>query len=254
MMSFLNCYVKMAKEITLKGFLCMSNSNSLREEIKKENKKMKDMTFSQKTEHIWEYYKVHIIAVIVVIAVVVSMVVMFNINHYKTVFTTLVIDGYMDGFDDHSDMLTTDFTQYLGVNGTSERVLFNNNFSLIQRDGDQDAYYSQEKIIAMAATRSIDGYMCERDYVDFFSDDDELFLTDLTTVLTAEELQTISSADALVYYTTANGEKIPFAVDLSNTHIKTDTDLYMDDPCYGIVTTSPNVENAVKFIRYAFEL
>lgn len=131
----------------------MAKGNSLHDEIKAQNAKMKDMTFAQKREHIWEYYKVHIISVIIGIAAVISIFVMFKANHYTTVFTTLVVDGYMDGFDNHSDSLTTEFTDYLGINGTSERVLFNNNFSLIQRDGDQDAYYSQEKIIAMAATR-----------------------------------------------------------------------------------------------------
>lgn len=101
---------------------------------------------------------------------------------------------------------------------------------------------------------SIDGYLCEKQYVDFFSDDDELFLKDLRSVLSDDELQSIAEKDAIVYYTTEDGEKIPYAVDLTNTKVKEDTDLSMSDPCYGIVTTSPNVDNAVAFIRYAFEL
>ena len=43
-------------------------------------------------------------------------------------------------------------------------------------------------------------------------------------------------------------------LDLTDTKIKTETDFTMDNPCYGIVVTAPNLENAVAFIRYAFDL
>ena len=55
-------------------------------------------------------------------------------------------------------------------------------------------------------------------------------------------------------YTKEDGTKIPIALDLTDTKIKTETDFTMDNPCYGIVVTAPNLENAVAFIRYAFDL
>ena len=51
-----------------------------------------------------------------------------------------------------------------------------------------------------------------------------------------------------------DGTSIPVAVSLINTPLKKDTDLTMSDPCYGVVVTATNHDNAVAFIKYAFGL
>ena len=230
----------------------MSENASLRDEIKVQNKKLKTMTWAEKKEYIWDYYKIHIIGTIIAIASIVCFVFMFMQNNYNAVFTTVVVDGNMTGFSDHKDILTQEFTKYLGIDGKNKRVIFDNNYTLKQQTGDQDSYYSTQKIVAMATAKSIDGYLSEYDYVTFYSADDELFLTDLTELLTADELSKLSNY--LVYYTTTDGTKIPIAVDLTSTRVKTGTNLTMTRPCYGVVSTSTHKDNAVKFIRYAFEL
>lgn len=230
----------------------MSKGNNLQDEIKSQRKKLKDKTFYEKVDYIWEYYRIHIIVALVVIVSIIPIVITFIRNNYDTVFTTVVVDGNMSGFSDHTDQLTTDFSKYIGIDGKSKRVIFDNNFTLIQRTGDQDSYYSTQKIATMSTAHSIDGYLCEYDYVNFYSSDDEIFLIDLTELLTADELSRIS--DYLVYFTAKDGTKIPVAVDLTSTSVKTETDLTMKRPCYGIVYTAPNRDNAVKFIKYAFGL
>lgn len=52
----------------------------------------------------------------------------------------------------------------------------------------------------------------------------------------------------------ADKTRIPIAVDLTNTKVKTDTDLTLESPCYGVVVSAKNPENAIAFIRYAFDL
>jgi len=230
----------------------MKKSVSLHDEIKAQNKKLKDMTWAQKREYIWEYYKIHIIGTIIIIAAIICFILMFMRNNYEAVFTTIVVDGNMTGFSDNKDKLTQEFTQYLGVDGKSKRVIFDNNNSLIQQTGDEDSYYSTQKIVSMATAKSIDGYLSEYDYVTFYSQDDSLFLTDLSELLTADELSKLSNY--LVYFTATDGTKTPIAVDLTSTHVKTETDLTMKRPCYGVVSTSTHKDNAVKFIKYAFGL
>jgi len=230
----------------------MAKNVNISDEIKVQNKKLKNMTWAQKTEYIWEYYKIHIIGSLIAIIAIVCFVLMFMQNNYQAVFTTVVVDGKMTGFADNSDILTTEFTNYLGIDGKSKRVIFDSNYTLIQRTGDEDSYYSTQKLVTMATAKSIDGYLCEYDYVTFYSGDDELFLTDLTELLTADELSKLSNY--LIYYTAADGTKTPIAVDLTSTRVKTGTDLTMTRPCYGVVSTSTHKDNAVKFIRYAFGL
>ena len=230
----------------------MAKKVTLNDEIKVQNKKLKNMTWAQKKEYIWEYYKIHIIGTLIAIVSIICFTIMFMQNNYKSVFTLVVVNGNMTGFSDHNDIITTDFTKYLGIDGKSKRVIIDNNFSLIQQTGDEDSYYSTQKIVTMATAKSIDGYICDYNYVTFFSNDDELFLTDLRDLLTADELSKLS--DYLVYYTATDGTKIPIALDLTSTHVKTGTDLTMTRPCYGIVSASAHTDNAVKFIKYAFGL
>lgn len=230
----------------------MSNSKNLRDEIKEQHKKLNDMTFSEKKEYIWEYYKIHILVVFFVITTAIVLIISFAKNNYQTVFTTVVADGNMTGFSDHTDLLTTEFSKYIGIDGKHKRVIFNNNFTLTQRQGDEDSYYSTQKIVTMATAHSIDGFLCEYNYVNFYSSGDDLLLTDLTELLTSDELHRLS--DYLIYYTTPDGTRIPVAVDLTTTKVKTETDLTMERPCYGVVSTSDHRDTAAQFIRYAFGL
>lgn len=212
----------------------------------------KDLSFSQKAHHIWEYYKYFMISAVLIIIAVVSFVISFQRNNYTTVFSMVIIDGKMTGYDTGTDKITTDFTQYLGIDGKDERVECDYNYSLIPKLLDQDVSASEQKLYMLASTASIDGYISSRDYIDYFSTDKEVFFYDLREVLTLNELDKLS--DKIIYYTKEDGTQIPIALDISKTKIKTETNFTMDDPCYGIVVTAPNLDNAVSFIRYAFDL
>ena len=195
--------------------------------VKEQMTPFKDLTFSEKVHYIWEYYKYFMLAAVLVIIAVVSFVISFQRNNYTTAFSMVIIDGKMTGYDTGTDAITTGFTRYLGIDGKKERVECDYNYSLIPK-------------------------LASPDYIDYFSTDKEPFLTDLREVLTDKELETL--AGKIIYYTKEDGTKIPIALDLTDTKIKTETDFTMDNPCYGIVVTAPNLENAVAFIRYAFDL
>ena len=220
--------------------------------VKEQMTPFKDLTFSEKVHYIWEYYKYFMLAAVLVIIAVVSFVISFQRNNYTTAFSMVIIDGKMTGYDTGTDAITTGFTGYLGIDGKKERVECDYNYSLIPKLLDQDVSASQQKIYTLASTGSIDGYIASPDYIDYFYTDKEPFLTDLREVLTDKELETL--AGKIIYYTKEDGTKIPIALDLTDTKIKTETDFTMDNPCYGIVVTAPNLENAVAFIRYAFDL
>ena len=220
--------------------------------VKEQMTPFKDLTFSEKVHYIWEYYKYFMLAAVLVIIAVVSFVISFQRNNYTTAFSMVIIDGKMTGYDTGTDAITTGFTGYLGIDGKKERVECDYNYSLIPKLLDQDVSASQQKIYTLASTGSIDGYIASPDYIAYFSTDKEPFLTDLREVLTDKELETL--AGKIIYYTKEDGTKIPIALDLTDTKIKTETDFTMDNPCYGIVVTAPNLENAVAFIRYAFDL
>lgn len=108
----------------------MVDGKSLKEDMNEEKERLSRMTWEQKKEHIWEYYKIPIIAVAVLIAAVIGIVYMFRLNDYENVLYTVVTDGGIQGMDKKEDRLTTEFTEYLGIDGKKERVYFDNNYTL----------------------------------------------------------------------------------------------------------------------------
>lgn len=215
----------------------------------------KELPFEQKVTYIFGYYKYHMLACVIIGCVIASIIYFYQLNNYDSVCHVVVVDGIITGYDDHSDAITDGFTKHLGIDGKKTRVIFDYNYSLQQNDAlDREFAISQNKIYLLASTASIDGYMANLDYIDYFNTDVQPFFLDLREILTADELAKIGE-DNIVYYTkTDDHSSYPIAVNLTKTKIKQSTDIRMENPCYGVVLTAPNKENAVEFIRYAFDL
>ena len=218
----------------------MVDGKSLKEDMNEEKERLSRMTWEQKKEHIWEYYKIPIIAVAVLIAAVIGIVYMFRLNDYENVLYTVVTDGGIQGMDKKEDRLTTEFTEYLGIDGKKERVYFDNNYTLTYTNSvDQDPYISAEKIMTQIATGSIDALITDKSNLRGFSTTDE-------------EFNKVS--DYVIYYKLSDGTELPVALDLTATKLVKDMGLSVKNPCFAIVRSSTHIDNATAFIRYAFDL
>jgi hypothetical protein len=259
--SLLNIYKSgILFELNMLNYICLiicTGGFYMKNIFKRKNAKeqitpFKDLKFFAKIAYIWEYYKYYMIAFVLIVITILSFVKAYKRNNYETDFSMAIIDGRITDYDNNSDAITTGFTHYLGIDGIKHRVICDYNYSLKQQAFDQEQAITQDKIYTLASTGNLDGYMSEKEEIDHFSSDDEPFLMDLREILSLQELDKIQ--DSILYYTYEDGRTIPFAVDLTNTKIKTKTDLTMKNPCYGVVVTAPNQDNAVAFIRYAFDL
>jgi hypothetical protein len=218
---------------------------------KEQRTPFKDLTFSQKIAYIFGYYKYYALAVIIVAGVIGGTVWYHYKNYYDSVCNIFVVDGKISGYDEMNDAITRGFESYIGIDGVRTRVVIDYNNSLIVQELDNDATVTRAKMITKASVGDVDGYMANSDYITYFSTDGEPFLVDLTEILTADELKKIGEEN-IIYYTKNDGTQIPVAVNLTNTKLKTDTNLTLETPCYGVVVTATNFDNAVAFIRYAF--
>ena len=230
----------------------MANGNNIHDEVKEQRKKLKDLSFSGKIEYILNYYKIPIIAVILAVLFAGSLTYSIIRNNYDTVCFIAVLDGRITGYDDDTDVLSTGLTDYLGIDGKKEQVDLSYTFSLQEKEMDQEAYVSANKLYTYASTSSLDGYLSEKEYIDYFCTDKNIFFWDLRDLFSTEELETLS--DYIIYYTNSSGESFPIAVDIFEAPVIKDSDLNMKQPCYGIVSTSKYSENAANFIRFVFNM
>ena len=211
----------------------MAEGNSIKDEVKEQRKKFLTLTFTGKLQYIWEYYRIPIAAVIAVVLVVLSFINAYRKNNYEGVCDIAVCDGKITGYDTDDDVLTTGFTKYLGIDGKKQRVHIDYSYTLEEKLFDQDPQISNENI-------------------DHFCFDTSCFFYDLTELFTDEEMEQLS--DYIIYHTQRDGETRAVAVDLSDAPRIQDTDLTMERPCYGIVQSARNPENAADFIRYVFDM
>ena len=230
----------------------MANGNNIHDEVKEQRKKLKDLSFSGKIEYILNYYKIPIIAVILAVLFAGSLTYSIIRNNYDTVCFIAVLDGRITGYDDDTDVLSTGLPDYLGIDGKKEQIDLSYTFSLQEKEMDQEAYVSANKLYTYASTSSLDGYLSEKEYIDYFCTDKNIFFWDLRDLFSTEELETLS--DYIIYYTNSSGESFPIAVDISEAPVIKDSDLNMKQPCYGIVSTSKYSENAANFIRFVFNM
>ncbi len=213
----------------------------------------KELSFSEKISYIFEYYKFHILTIVITALIIESFVYFYIQNNYDSVCYIAVVDGKITGYDDRTDAITQGFTQHLGIDGKKQRAEIDYNYSLIVQPMDQEAEVSRSKLYILSSTGSIDGFMANPEYITYFSTDIEPYFMDLTTILSQQELSEIGEEN-IVYYTKKDGTSIPVAVNLQHTKIKSETNFTMDNPCYGVVVSAKNPENATEFIRYAFSL
>lgn len=230
----------------------MAKGNGVRDEVKEQRAKFKSLSFTKKIGYIWEYYRLPIFAVICAILVVASFVFAYIRNNYDTVCTIVSCDGYITGHRTDEDALTTGFTNYLGIDGKKTQIDIDYSYNMQGDDLDGAVTVSINKIYILANTGDMDGFMANYENILYFCTDADTFFLDLREVLTDEELDYLS--DYIIYYTDANGENVPVAVDISEAPEITATDLSIEHPCYGIVNTSPNYENAADFIRFVFDM
>ena len=226
----------------------MAKGNNIHDEIKEQRKKLKDLSFSDKIKYIWSYYWIPIVGVIFAVSLISSIVK----NNYDTVCFVAVLDGKMTGYENDTDILTTGLTDYLGIDGKKEQVDFSYTFSLKEVAMDEEAFVSANKLYTYASTGSLDGYLSEREYIDYFCTDKDIFFCDLRDIFSDDELEQLD--DYIVYFTNTAGETYPIAVDISEAPVIKDSDLNMKDPCYGVVSSSKYQTNAADFIRYVFNM
>lgn len=230
----------------------MAKGNNIHDEIKEQRKKLKDLSFSDKIKYIWSYYWIPIVGVVLAVIFAVSLISSIVKNNYDTVCFVAVLDGKMTGYENDTDILTTGLTDYLGIDGKKEQVDFSYTFSLKEVAMDQEAYVSANKLYTYASTGSLDGYLSEREYIDYFCTDKDIFFCDLRDIFSDEELEQLD--DYIVYFTNTAGETYPIAVDITEAPVIKDSDLNMKDPCYGVVSSSKYQTNAADFIRYIFNM
>lgn len=219
----------------------------LKEHLKKLKNDLKPMSFGEKLDHLWTYYK-WLAALVALIIMLICMVVTSIINiNTETLLSGMIIntDISLEG----NNYLTTDyFSKLQGREGKEEIELTRLNYMDPEETTDIEfSYTAVMRIIAQISARQLDYVITDEVGMETCMDQDALM--DLREILTEQELLLLE--DDLIYlYYDEDDVTVPVAVNLRNhpfyeRYIQAEDDRYL-----AFVANTPRMEACRDFWDY----
>ena len=131
----------------------MATGNSVHDEVKEQQQKLKGKPFKEKWAYFWEYYKIQTIVVIAVLAFAGNLIYTFA-TRKDTVMEAAFVNCYMNTEVD-SDTMIADFEQYAAIYTSSDSPAIDRALYLAYENSHQYSSANTHKIIAMPSATSL---------------------------------------------------------------------------------------------------
>ena len=171
-------------------------NEKLKSEIKNEKKKLSRMTFGQKAEYIFEYYKFPIIVTVVVIILVVS-ILKTLINNKPLGFYAMFLNGSGQEMSIGADELEKRFAEYAEIDGGKEKVVIDTTASFNPNVNSQYTMAQNAKITALFASHDLDAMVIDPGVFTYYALSGAF--SDLREVLSEEEFRRYEEANKIYY-------------------------------------------------------
>lgn len=226
----------------------MSLKETLKQEAREEREKLKNMSLKDKLWYIWEYYKVHIIGVVVVLAVVISVSTTMYNNRFDTALYCVVVNNRTSEPGNETQVLE-ELREYLGLSDIRE-IVYDSSMFVSYGDNSMSelSYATMAKISALVASRDLDVMISDSENIDHYS----LLggVSDLEQVLPPDLYEQLK--DRMYYAADENGVTHACAVSLEGTKFAEDMNLVMDPPLISLFSNSEHIDNGIALLHYIF--
>ncbi len=229
----------------------MSNADKIRENVKKEVRqetaKMKEMSWSDRFWYIGEYYKYHIVGVLLIIALI-SIIGTSIYNRTLTTRLYLIVLNNPAVLTENFDPLTEDYAAARGF-GKKDRIHAESMSLPADGSANRSAMSATSKIAALITAKQLDLLIADpiafEDYAAVNT------LLDLDTVLPEDLREQLK--DRILFAADESGETLPMGIDLSGAPLLEEMHIVMEKPCLSIVTNSTRTDECIAFLRYLFQ-
>ncbi len=228
-------------------------TESLREEIREQQKKLKDMTPKERASYYAYYYKWHLLIAIAVIFFIVY-VVSNVLSHKDVAFYCILLNV------DHPMVETTDFASdfegYAGIDQKHYKTVFDTTISTSGKDNPllvEDAYSSTMRLTALFMGASVDVFCCDEATLEEYALE-ESTLMDIRDYLDSDLFESLDSRGLIIRKKGFDGIERPVGVKVS------ESEKFISSGCYdkgtevwaGLIYNGPNLDMYNVFINYLF--
>lgn len=221
---------------------------SIREEAENERQKLKNMSWKDRAWYVWEYYKFHLLAVILVIGVLSTIGTMIYRQTFTTRLSVAIINDRSAGASS-SALLESELREYLGC-GKKDLIEINESLMVDfnEESTSQYGYATLAKISALVASKSLDVVIGDQSAIDHY--ETVSAYQNLEELLPPELYERVK--DHIYRAKDGEGNLTPVALSLEDTALGEKTGIIMDPPYLAVIQSSPHKEAALQMIEYLF--
>ncbi len=227
----------------------MSIKEQLKAESIREREKLKQMTWQDRLWYIWEYYRLHMLA----LAAVFFVIYLIGNMVYNSTFTTrlsyLAINNTSMEITNF-DAFDQEFKEYMGY-GKKDRITSDDSIHLRHlENGSEIEYANMAKISAMVATGELDLMISDPVNIDHYMELDAFI--DLQQLLPAELWDQVK--DQVYYAENSQGQSVPCGIGLNLTSIPEKTGLTIEPGYISVMAGTARTDTILSWLRFVLQL
>ncbi len=228
-------------------------NKTLKDTLREERTKLKDMRFKDRLWYIWEYYKIPIAGVVIVLFLIYSIGTAIYNNRFDTALSCIILNSRPAGETNTvNDYFDQGFRQYLGLDKNSKfDVDYSMSLSFDESSMNEFTYAELAKITAMVSSKELDVMIGKKDTIDHYGAMGGF--ADLKTLLPDDVYDKVKDN----IYTVTNqetGETAACGLFIGGTDFSEKTGLLLNEPILTVMSNSTHTDTCVELIRYIFGL
>lgn len=226
----------------------MSLKETLKNEAREEQAKLKKMSFRDKLWYIWEYYKIHMLIGCVILFFLYALGTIFYQKSFNTQLFFIVMND-RSGSEADYEGLANEFKTRMGY-GKKDKVEVDSSLYIsFEESTSQLDYASLAKVTAIVASKDLDVLISDSPAVEHYASNGAFL--NLEEVLPADLWDMVK--DDVYMAKDENGNSFPAAISLDDSYFHEKTGTQMEEAYFSLINNSTRTDTAFEFLRYLYE-
>lgn len=232
----------------------MKKNNVFKQEIKEqervERSKLKSMSFPEKADYIWTYYKAPILISVCVLALIISTVYHFLTNNQESIMYSMVLNANIQEMNSEESNLFDDYLEKRGYDPKKYTVTQNTSMIINpSENGNNTDPQTYAVLAALLMSSTVDNLLTDEETFRFISDAG--YIMPLSDYLSEEKISQYESENRIVYGVDPETQKsTAYGIRLDGSQIIGNSPMFTKTPVFGMIYAAPNEETSLDFLDY----
>lgn len=216
----------------------------------REKDKLKVMSFPQKAEYIWTYYKAPILITAAILIFVISMAHHLITDNQESILYSMVINGAASQADNSSPQMYQDFLAEKGLSPDDYKVDYHSGLYItLNEEGEARDIQIFSAVATLLMSGTVDHVMTDEDIVVMLAEIG--YIMPVNQYLTEEEIASYDKEGKIIYgIDPETKERTAFGISLGESEKINQSGLFVTPPVFAMIYAAPHQDNSVDFLHF----